>query len=57
MEMFNLPTLEGLKLVKGLCQGVKLGTKSMAGFPTLDTIQHFGTLKRHGVKVFNSESK
>ncbi|CAH1758465.1 10567_t:CDS:10 [Entrophospora sp. SA101] len=56
-EKFNLPTLDGLKLVKGLCQGAKLGTKSMAGFPTLDTIPHFGTHKRHGVKVFNSESK
>ncbi|CAG8495278.1 4885_t:CDS:10, partial [Ambispora gerdemannii] len=57
MESYHLPTLEGLKLVKGLCEGVQLGIKAMAGFPSLETIPHTGAIALHGVNVFNSESK
>ncbi|CAG8710122.1 28270_t:CDS:10, partial [Gigaspora margarita] len=57
METYNLPTLHGLKLNKGLCDGVKLGMQAMAGFPSLETIPHTGMLSRHGVNVFNSESR
>ncbi|RHZ49557.1 hypothetical protein Glove_519g79 [Diversispora epigaea] len=57
MKVFHLPTLNGLKLLKGLCNGVKLGIEAMAGFPSLETIPHTGALQQHGVNVFNSESK
>ncbi|CAG8440611.1 11936_t:CDS:10 [Diversispora eburnea] len=57
MKEFHLPTLNGLKLLKGLCDGVKLGIEAMAGFPSLETIPHTGALQQHGVNVFNSESK
>ncbi|KLO15236.1 hypothetical protein SCHPADRAFT_808151, partial [Schizopora paradoxa] len=33
MEPFDLPTLDGLHLVPGLCDGVFLGTEALAGFP------------------------
>ncbi|KAG2351209.1 hypothetical protein BDR07DRAFT_1446112, partial [Suillus spraguei] len=33
MESFDLPTLDGLHLVPGLCEGVCLGAKALAGFP------------------------
>ncbi|KAG2358068.1 hypothetical protein BDR07DRAFT_1452858 [Suillus spraguei] len=33
MESFDLPTLDGLHLVPGLCEGVCLGAKAFAGFP------------------------
>ncbi|CAG8703588.1 12794_t:CDS:2, partial [Ambispora leptoticha] len=56
VESFHLPTLEGLKLVKGLCDGVQLGIKAMAGFPSLETISHTSAIMQHGVNVFNSES-
>ena len=56
-EVYHIPTLEGLKLVKGLCDGVQLGIKAMAGFPSLKTLPHTSDLTQHGVNVFNSESK
>lgn len=58
LEVFNLPTLEGLHLVKGLCEGVLLGKDAVAGFPSLFTLPHTGQLGYAGVKVFPpSESK
>ncbi|CAG8501716.1 6462_t:CDS:10, partial [Acaulospora colombiana] len=57
VETYNLPTVDGMKFVKGLCDGVLLGAKAMAGFPSLETIPHTASLERHGVHVFNSESK
>lgn len=58
LEVFNLPTLEGLHLVKGLCEGVLLGKDAIAGFPSLHTLPHAGQLGFAGVKVFPpSESK
>ncbi|GET01384.1 exonuclease Kem1, putative [Rhizophagus clarus] len=55
-EVYHVPTLEG-PIVKGLCDGVQLGVKAMAGFPSLQTLQHTAKLLHHGVNVFNSESK
>lgn len=57
MESFNLPTLDGLHLVPGLCDGVFLGVKALAGFPTLQTLPHTVQLGYHGVNVHGSESK
>lgn len=58
LEVFKLPTLDGLHLVKGLCDGVLLGKDAVAGFPSLHTISHEGQLGFAGVKVFPpSESK
>ncbi|RUS21744.1 hypothetical protein BC938DRAFT_475360, partial [Jimgerdemannia flammicorona] len=59
MELFHLPTLEGgkLRLNKGLCEGVRLGVRAMAGFPSLQTIPHTATLESCGVNVFQSDSK
>ncbi|KAH8925698.1 hypothetical protein BT69DRAFT_1093018 [Atractiella rhizophila] len=57
MEPYHLPTLDGLRLVKGLCEGVLLGKDAIAGFPSLNTISHGGQLGFHGVNIFQSESK
>ena len=57
MEPFNLPTLDGLHLVKGLCDGVVLGTEALAGFPSLHTLPHTGRIEHHRVNVFQSESR
>lgn len=57
MESFDLPTLDGLHLVPGLCEGVCLGAEALAGFPSLDTLPHTAQLGFHGVNVHNSESR
>ena len=57
MEPFDLPTLDGLHLVEGLCDGVFLGSSALAGFPSLKTLPHTAQLGYHGVNVFQSESK
>ena len=57
MEPFNLPTLDGLYLVQGLCDGVRLGVDALAGFPSLKTLRHTATLGVHGVNIHGSESK
>ena len=57
VEDFNLPTLDGLHLVKGLTDGVELGVRALAGFPSIKTLPHFGRLGHHGVNIFQSESK
>ncbi|KAL5525520.1 hypothetical protein ACEPAG_6856 [Sanghuangporus baumii] len=57
MEPFYLPTLDGLHLVPGLCEGVFLGAETLAGFPTLQTLPHTAQLGYHGVNVHGSESK
>lgn len=56
-EFFDLPTLDGLHLVPGLCEGVCLGAEALAGFPSLDTLPHTAQLGFHGVNVHNSESR
>ncbi|KAH9945091.1 exonuclease II [Epithele typhae] len=57
MEPFDLPTLNGLHLVKGLCDGVFLGAQALAGFPSLQTLPHTAALGHHGVNVHGSESR
>ncbi|WRT68404.1 5'-3' exoribonuclease 1 [Kwoniella shivajii] len=55
---FNLPTLgDGINLILGLLDGVHLGASALAGFPSLQTLAHQGTLGYHGVNVFQSDSK
>lgn len=56
-EPFDLPTLDGLHLVPGLCDGVFLGAEALAGFPSLKTLPHTAMLGYHGVNVHGSESK
>jgi 5'-3' exoribonuclease 1 len=57
MEPFDLPTLDGLHLVKGLCDGVFLGASALAGFPSLKTLPYTSSLGHHGVNVHGSESR
>ncbi|KAG8703633.1 hypothetical protein FRC08_002716 [Ceratobasidium sp. 394] len=57
MDEFVLPTLDGLHLVKGLCDGVFLGTDALAGFPSLQTLPHSTITTHHSVNVFNSDSR
>ncbi|WVQ68061.1 uncharacterized protein L199_006267 [Kwoniella botswanensis] len=55
---FHLPTLgDGIELILGLLDGVHLGAKALAGFPSLQTLPHQGTLGYHGVNVFQSDSR
>ena len=57
MEAFDLPTLDGLHLIPGLCDGVGLGVKAMAGFPSLHTLPHTASIGHHGVNVHGAESR
>lgn len=57
MEPFDLPTLDGLHLVEGLCDGVCLGAEALAGFPSLQTLPHTASLGHHGVNVHGSDSR
>ena len=57
MESFDLPTLDGLHLIPGLCDGVSLGVEAMAGFPSLHTLPHTALLGYHGVNVHGTESR
>jgi len=55
---FHLPTLgDGVDLILGLLDGVHLGASALAGFPTLETLPHQGTLGFHNVNVFQSDSR
>lgn len=56
-DEFTLPTLDGLHLVKGLCEGVFLGSDALAGFPSLKTLPHSSLITHHGVNVFNTDSR
>jgi 5'-3' exoribonuclease 1 len=57
-EPFHLPTLgDGVGLILGLLDGVHLGASALAGFPSLQTLPHQGTLGYHGVSVFQSDSR
>lgn len=57
MESYDLPSLDGLHLVQGLCDGVLLGAQSLAGFPSLKTIPSCATLENHRVNIHGSESR
>ncbi|KAL8882845.1 MAG: hypothetical protein Q9198_000221 [Flavoplaca austrocitrina] len=54
---FDLPTMEGLDFHVGLMAGVKLGEEALAGFPSLNTIPHTGTLGFHAVNIFQQDSR
>ncbi|KAL8900075.1 MAG: hypothetical protein Q9207_005869 [Kuettlingeria erythrocarpa] len=56
-NIFELPTIEGLDFRVGLMAGVKLGEDALAGFPSLRTLPHTGTLGFHGVSVFQQDSR
>ena len=56
-NIFDLPTIEGLDIHVGLVDGAKLGDQALAGFPSLKTLAHTGTLGFHGVSVFQQDSK
>ncbi|KAF8123400.1 exonuclease II [Boletus edulis] len=56
-EPFDLPTLDGLHLVPGLCDGVFLGAAALAGFPSLDTLLYTASSGFHGVNIHGSESR
>lgn len=56
-EAYDLPTLDGLHLVEGLCDGVFLGPSALAGFPSLKTLPHFSDLAYHSVSVFQAETR
>lgn len=57
MQPFDLPTLDGLHLIGGLCDGVKLGVDALAGFPSLNTLPHLANLGYHAVNVHGSDSR
>ncbi|KAF8805348.1 hypothetical protein BYT27DRAFT_7213259 [Phlegmacium glaucopus] len=57
MEAFDLPTLGGLHLIRGLCDGAALGAEAMAEFPSLHTLPHSTSLGHHGVNVHGTESR
>ena len=56
-NIFDLPTMDGLDLHVGLMEGVKLGETALAGFPSLKTLPHTGTLGFHSVNIFQQESR
>ncbi|KAL8858600.1 MAG: hypothetical protein Q9178_004894 [Gyalolechia marmorata] len=56
-NVFDLPTMEGLDFHVGLMTGVKLGEDALAGFPSLNTVPHTGTLGFHGVNIFQQDSR
>lgn len=57
MVTYDLPTLGGLRLVKGLCEGVLLGKDAISGFPSLNNLPHTGNLGYHGVNIFQTDSR
>ncbi|KAJ7795025.1 hypothetical protein B0H14DRAFT_2308879, partial [Mycena olivaceomarginata] len=67
MEPFDLPTLDGLHLIEGLCNGLHLieglcdgvffGAPTLAGFPSLKTLPHTAVLGFHVVNVHTTESR
>lgn len=57
MSAYDLPTLGGLRLIKGLCEGVLLGKDTIAGFPSLHNLPHTGLLSFHGITIYQSASK
>jgi 5'-3' exoribonuclease 1 len=57
VNVFELPTLEGLEIIVGLCEGAKLGIHALAGFPSLKTLKHTAELGYHGVNVFQQDSR
>ena len=56
-NIFDLPTMEGLDYHVGLMRGAMLGESALAGFPSLKTLSHAGSLGFHGVNVFQQDSR
>lgn len=56
-NIFDLPTMDGLRPYSGLVDGVKLGAAALAGFPSLKTLPFTGSLGFHGVSVFQQDSR
>jgi len=57
MNIYDLPTMDGLETYVGLVDGVKLGAAALAGFPSLKTLPFTGSLGFHGVNVFQQDSR
>ena len=57
MNIYDLPTMEGLEVHVGLVDDVKLGVSALAGFPSLKTIPFYAALDFHGVNVFQQDSR
>ena len=57
MVAFDLPpTLNGLHLISGRCDGVAPDVDAMAGFLCLNILPHTALLGHHGVNVHGSEN-
>ncbi|CCG82598.1 putative Exonuclease Kem1 [Taphrina deformans PYCC 5710] len=57
VAQYELPSLIGKQLTRGLTEGVVLGADSLAGFPSLHTLPFTGALDFHGINVFQRDSK
>jgi 5'-3' exoribonuclease 1 len=57
VNIFDLPTMDGLEVFVGLVDGVNLGAAALAGFPSLKMLPHAGALGFHSVIVFQQESR
>ncbi|KAH7396160.1 XRN 5'-3' exonuclease N-terminus-domain-containing protein [Pyrenochaeta sp. MPI-SDFR-AT-0127] len=57
MNIFDLPTMDGLEYFIGLMDGVKLGAAALAGFPSLKVLPFHGKLAFAGVNVFQQDSR
>ncbi|KAL8391973.1 hypothetical protein RB595_002258 [Gaeumannomyces hyphopodioides] len=57
MNIFELPSTEGLDFLHGLTNGAFLSESALAGFPSLATLPYSATLGFHGVNVFQQESR
>ena len=56
-NVFELPTMDGLEPYVGLVEGVQIGAAALAGFPSLKTLPHTGSLGFHAVNVFQQDSR
>lgn len=54
---FKLPIIGANGYLKGLCIDATLGKRALAGFPSLHTLPFTASLSRHGVNIFQAESK
>ncbi|KAI9781935.1 MAG: hypothetical protein M1835_004143 [Candelina submexicana] len=57
VNIFDLPTMDGLDVYVGLMKGVKLGEAALAGFPSLKTLPQAGVLGFQSVNVFQQDSR
>ncbi|GMM27627.1 chromatin-binding exonuclease [Martiniozyma asiatica (nom. inval.)] len=56
-SIYKLPSMEGLKFVIGLCEGVDSDSKLLAGFPTLNSIPFTASLESAKLVVFQQPSR